>query len=187
MTQQNLTRRSVAKGAAWSIPVVAVAPAAPALAASPPTPCAPIDCGTPLVSALQITADVTGPTTADVRFAGAITAVLTPCLGLFSVGLVTLRSASLTWKSERTPRGARSGIPATTTTVTQDLSISLGVNAAGVVALPIVDVRFRNLTNLQNGLYGGAVELGSLPSRPTKLCFTPVSYTHLTLPTNREV
>ena len=42
MEPQNLSRRSVARGAAWTIPTIAAAAAAPALAAS--------QCGAPSVS-----------------------------------------------------------------------------------------------------------------------------------------
>lgn len=174
------SRRSIAKGAAWAVPAVSVAAAAPSLSASPPEECEPLTCATPVVSGLQVIATRNAANTdSNISFTGAITALITPCTGLFSLGVATLRRVEVTWTSREAVRPYRpSGIPATTTTTGSNLNLALGVNAAGALVIPTVSINVPDVTNIQSGVYAELVSLGDLPSRPTKICFD-ISYTRL--------
>lgn len=180
ITTTGPSRRSIAKGAAWAVPAVSVAAAAPSLAASPPEECEPQSCATPLVSALQVIATRNANnTSSNITFTGAITAAIIECTGLLSLGLATLRRVEVTWVS-REPRWLyrESGIPATTTTTGSNFNLALGVNAAGALVIPTVDINIPNVSNIQSGVYAGIANQGLLPSRPTQLCFD-IDYTRI--------
>lgn len=181
ITTTGPSRRSIAKGAAWAVPAVSVAAAAPSLAASSSEEeCEPQTCATPLVSALQVIATRNADnTSSNISFTGAITAVIAPCTGLLSLGLATLRRVETTWVSREPqfPYGG-SGIPATTTTTGSNFNLALGVNAAGALVIPTVDINVPNVTNIQSGVYVGIANQGLLPSRPTQLCFD-IDYTRI--------
>lgn len=174
ITTTGPSRRSIAKGAAWAVPAVSVAAAAPSLSASS-EPCAPETCATPILSAVQIIATRSARNTSTITFAGAITAAIGQCTGLFSLGLATLSAVEVTWTS-RSAIG--SSIPATTTTTTINPNLTLGVNAAGLLVLPTVGLLIPGVSNVQNGIYAGVANAGLLPSRPTKICFT-INYTRI--------
>lgn len=180
ITTTGPSRRSIAKGAAWAVPAVSVAAAAPSLAASPPEECEPQSCATPLVSALQVIATRNANnTSSNITFTGAITAAIIECTGLLSLGLATLRRVEVTWVS-REPQWPYdgSGIPATTTTTGSNFNLALGVNAAGALVIPTVGINIPNVSNIQSGVYLGIANQGLQPSRPTQLCFD-IDYTRI--------
>ncbi|EKA62393.1 hypothetical protein B277_02341 [Janibacter hoylei PVAS-1] len=179
ITTTGPSRRSIAKGAAWAVPSVAVAAAAPSLAASTEPPCAPQTCAYPLVSALQVIATRNANnTSSSISFTGAITAAITPCTGLLSLGVATLRRVEVTWQSRAArPPYTGSGISATTTTTSSNYNLALGVNAAGALIIPTLSISVPNVRNIQSGVYADVV-VGSLPSRPTRLCFD-IDYTRI--------
>lgn len=87
-----ISRRTIAKGAAWSLPVIATAVAAPSASASPV--CAPC-LGANVVSAGATIATVSG-NKGNVVIAGAFSALATACTGLITAGIATINSATLT-------------------------------------------------------------------------------------------
>ena len=175
ITTTGPSRRSIAKGAAWAVPAVTVAAAAPSLAASTEPPCAPQTCATPVLSAVQLIATRSARDTSTLTFAGAITAAIGGCTGTLSLGLATLTEVEVTWVSNS---ALGSSIPETTTTTTIYPNLTLGVNALGALIVPTVGLAIPGVSNVQNGLYTGIANAGLLPSRPTKLCFK-ISYTRI--------
>lgn len=141
------TRRTIAKGAAWTVPVVvAAAAAAPAMAASPTcTPCL----GASLVSASETIATVRN-NVGSVAIGGAFTAIATNCTGVITAGAAVIIGATLT---------TNLGTYTTTTGLTG------GPMVAGVVALGSGLV-FTGV-DFPNGIYAA----GSGPVRLVSLCF----------------
>ncbi|WP_282072602.1 hypothetical protein [Janibacter hoylei] len=174
ITTTGPSRRSIAKGAAWAVPAVTVAAAAPSLAASTEE-CAPETCATPVLSAVQLIATRSARNTSTLTFAGAITAAIGGCTGTFSLGVATLTEVAVTWTSRS---AVGSSIPATTTTTTIYPNLTLGVNALGALIVPTVGLAIPGVSNVQNGLYTGIANAGLLPSRPTQLCFK-INYTRI--------
>lgn len=157
ITTAGPSRRSIAKGAAWAVPAVSVAAAAPSLAASTDE-CT--DCAAPILGA-AVTAIRNTNLTGTIRratIAAGVTFSLTGCTGLVSAGVVTLESATLTISRER-------GAP---TTHTANVDLGLGVAAAGIVVLPNAIV-FEGV-EMPNGLYAGVSGLGATPAWPSQLC-----------------
>lgn len=91
-TDSKITRRTVAKGAAWTLPVVSLAAAAPTASASP-IPCT--NCVVPnagVSTALSgLVANNHSVLTIPANFGAYVT-----CSGILSVGLVVVRGAKLT-------------------------------------------------------------------------------------------
>lgn len=153
--QREISRRSIAKGAAWAAPAVALGAAAPSLAASPVEECD--DCITSIATVAATNfARLVNPGT--VTIAGGITFSMLGCTGLLAAGLVTVDSATLTVSR-------RSGADSTHTT---SLNLSLGASAAGLVVLPSA-LSFTGV-NIPSGLYAGFAGIGLTPSWPSQLC-----------------
>lgn len=150
MTQPStVTRRTLTRGVAWSIPTVAVGSAAPALAAS-----GCVACAQPLAGGGGSTTVVSGGS-GTLALAGTFTTTLTGCTGLISAGVVTTHKATLTMSDGRT--------------YTTTANLGAGPHVAGVAQLgsgiAFSSVRF------PNGVYASAGGIGSLPVYPTRLCF----------------
>ncbi|WP_106817259.1 hypothetical protein [Janibacter massiliensis] len=168
-----ISRRTLAKGAAWTVPAVTVGAAAPAFAAS--TTCQPETCAHPRLSAVQVLAARGIDGKANITFTGAITATIGQCTGLFSLGVATLTQVEIQWTSNARPG---SPVPAGTTTTTTNLNLALGVNALGLLVIPTALINVSGVPNVQLGLYTGVANIGLLPSRPTKICFY-IRYTRI--------
>jgi len=169
---RTISRRTLAAGAAWTVPAVTVGAGAPAFAAS--TPCPPETCAQARLSAFQIIATRTADLTANITFAGAISATIGDCTGLFSLGVATLTKVEVSWTS-RSAFG--SSISAGTTVTSTNLNITLGVNALGLLVVP-TGINVSGVPNLQTGVYVGVANVGLLPSRPTKICYY-IQYTRI--------
>ncbi|GAA8845559.1 hypothetical protein DUHN55_16760 [Helicobacter pylori] len=174
ITTTGPSRRSIAKGAAWAVPAVSVAAAAPSLAAS--ETCEPQTCAQPILSAFVVSATRNrANTTHSVTFGGAISASLISCTGLLSIGLGTLSRVEVTWQSNEATDASGTGgwvaAPVTTTTTGVNTNISLGVAAAGVFVIPTAGIAIP-VPNIQRGTYLGVLGAGTIPSQPTSICFT---------------
>lgn len=155
ITTTGPSRRQIAKGAAWAVPAVSVAAAAPSIAASPTC----TNCAVPVLGAASTTVRNTNVVYARrATVATGLTFSLTGCTGLFSAGIVTLESATLTIAHQ----GGGS------TTHTTNANLSLGAAAAGLVALPSALV-FEGVT-LPGGIYAGVGSIGLTPAWPSQLC-----------------
>lgn len=169
---RTISRRTLAAGAAWTVPAVTVGAGAPAFAAS--TPCPPETCAQARLSNFQILATRTANHTANITFVGQISATIGDCTGLFSLGLATLTKVEVSWRSRR---AAGSPISAETTVTSTNLNLSLGVNTLGLLVVPTA-INVSGVPNLQNGTYAAVANAGLLPSRPTKICYY-IKYTRI--------
>lgn len=164
ITTTGPSRRSIAKGAAWAVPAVSVAAAAPSLAASPPEE----ECDDCVVPVLTVAATsfirLTNP--GRVTVAGGLTFSLNGCTGLVSAGLARITQARLTVSR-------RNG---DSSTHVSNLDLGIGIGAGGLVVIP--NVLTFNQVNIPSGFYLGGGSIGNRPSWPSQLCFT-VRYTRL--------
>ncbi|NNG39641.1 hypothetical protein HJ588_10200 [Flexivirga sp. ID2601S] len=153
-------RRTIAKGAAWSVPVVALGAGAAQAAASPPV--CPTNCAQPVVSAATLSTGLGNPATGSNRAAlsltaGAFYANFLACDGggLFQASIFTVTSATLTM-SDGSTYTTTSGLP-------------VGVAAASQSALATVGLSFQNVFFPNGNLLSGVL---NPPVRPSRICFT---------------
>lgn len=170
MVEQNpsrdISRRTIAKGAAWTAPAITLAASAPSLAASPAV-CT--DCVTEVANASATavpTTVLTGATASNVTttVAGGLAAILT-CSWIVSLGIPIATGARLTMSGRR---------GAVNTPTTYEASGGLGVGVAGG-ALGATAVTFPSAftfpgTSYPNGLYLGLGPVDGSPIRPQRLC-----------------
>lgn len=120
--KKTIDRRTIAKGAAWTLPVVATAAAAPAASASTTPTCT--QCATPTLNVATASASRIRGHAGDLTIpAGAFVANLAGCTGLFNASVLTANSATLTMrhadgstKSYTTTSGLSVGVSATIAT-----------------------------------------------------------------------
>ncbi|HWC20896.1 MAG TPA: hypothetical protein VG502_01230 [Flexivirga sp.] len=168
-SQQKISRRTIAKGAAWSVPVVAVAAAAPASAASTPA-CPGASCPKPVLSAVTLSTGVfaANTNTADLNITAGteVANFLTPeCSGggLLQASLVTVGDATLTMKETATGK---------TTAYTGTTGVSAGATAASAAfAMATIGASFPSVNFPDGDLLSG---LTNAPVVPQSLC---ISYT----------
>lgn len=146
-----VSRRTLAKGAAWTAPALVIVSATPAMAGSPGG-CS--DCTVTLAAGGASTAAVVN-NTGTLIVAGAFTASALGCTGLVAAGVATTTNATLTMSD-----GA---------TYTTTLNLGVGPMVAGVVALAN-GVAFPGV-HFPDGLYLSAAGIGLLPVYPTRICF----------------
>lgn len=143
VTTSHLSRRTVVKGAAWSVPVIAVAAAAPAAAASETTEVSNFsingDCGVlgVLGPGFDLTADASTPIPAGTVIT--VSAVGLASIGALQLGLsgglagiadIQLLSGSDTYQVTLTAPFSGAG------RLTTVLQISLGTTVTGSISLP---------------------------------------------------
>lgn len=155
-----VSRRTIAKGAAWSVPVVAVAAAAPAASAST-TPTCPENCAAALTNAVTLSTGVfnKGTNTADLSIiAGAFVAnfLTTGCGqdGLLQASLFTVTSSTLTM-SDGATYTTTSGLP-------------VGVSAASLSTLADIGTTFSDVQFPNGNILQGVL---NAPVKPASICF----------------
>ena len=169
-SQQKVSRRTIAKGAAWSVPVVAVAAAAPAASASTTPTCPGAGCPAPILSAVTLSTGVfaSGSNTADLNIVAGTEAanfLTSACTdgGLLQASLVTVGDATLTMRNTSTNA---------TTSYTGTTGISAGATAASAAfAMATVGASFPNVNLPDGNILGGLL---NAPVVPQSLC---ISYT----------
>jgi len=162
-TPPRVTRRRVAVGAAWTVPAVAVAAPAPAMAASAQPTC-PVDC-------IQAVAAVSATTGSNIRSnTGTVTigapnfSLLFTCSGLLSAGIATVTGAQLTMS------GRVGALSTPTTYNATGLGVGVAAGAIGATAVLLSGAFTFPGVSFPNGIYAGALGLESSPVRPTSLC-----------------
>ncbi|GGB18225.1 hypothetical protein GCM10011492_05080 [Flexivirga endophytica] len=127
--KKTVDRRTIAKGAAWTLPVIATAAAAPAASASTNPTCP--QCGVPILNVVTATAGVKKNVGDLVIPVGAFVANLAGCTGLINASVLTANSATLTMKysngstkSYTTTNGLSVGVSATVATVLAEAALT---------------------------------------------------------------
>lgn len=151
---RSVSRRKVAKGAAWAAPVVVAASQVPAYAVS--TKCPTQRCLFPLaglaVSTSLVTRNVGSLAIGPVEFGVAMT-----CSGVISVGVATVHGARLTMSDGQTYAASSLAVGAAVGV--------LGATAAGLTGL----FRFSGVT-FPSGTYISVAGVDTSPVRPERLC-----------------
>ncbi len=170
LTDARPSRRTFARGAAWTAPAVALGAAAPAFALSPQD--CPRDCITPVV-AVSSTVETNSN---DAANTGTLTIVAPPppspsgfsflftCSGLVSAGIATVTGARLTMS------GREGALNTPTTYNATGLGVGVAAGALGLTAVYLSGAfSFANVS-LPQGTYVSALGIDTSPVRPTRLC-----------------
>lgn len=163
------TRRTLARGAAWTAPAIALGTAAPAFALSPQD--CPRDCITPVVAV----AATTESNINDAANTGTLTIVAPPspasgfaflftCSGLVSAGITTVTGARLTMS------GRQGALNTPTTYAASGLAVGAAAGAIGATAVYMIGAFTFDNVSMPAGTYVGAAGIGGGPVRPIQLC-----------------
>lgn len=155
------TRRTIAKGAAWTVPVVVSAAAAPMAAASPTT-CA--TCLTAIGGDAPASTATVNNYTGDLVMTPLAFGILGQCSGLVSIGVVVVNSATLTMS------GRRNAETTPTTYTASTLAAGVAGGALGATAIGFTGTFAFPSVSYPAGTYVGLGPLDSSPIKPTRLC-----------------
>ncbi|HWC20895.1 MAG TPA: hypothetical protein VG502_01225 [Flexivirga sp.] len=158
MSTENKTvsRRSVAKGAAWSLPVIATAAAAPAASASTNPTCP--QCGVPILNVVTATAAVKKNVGSLVIPVGAFVANMVGCTGLINASVLTANSATLTMKYSN----------GSTKTYSTTVGLAVGASATVATALATAALTFSGIDFPNSSL------TNPVPVKPSSVSFDVV-------------
>lgn len=148
--KKTVDRRTIAKGAAWTLPVIATAAAAPAASASTAPACP--QCGVPILNVVTATAGVKKNVGDLVIPLGAFVANLAGCTGLISASVLTANSATLTMRKSN----------GSTQTYTTTSGLAVGVSATAVTALAGAALTFKGVEFPGGNLLNPAVRPSSV-------------------------
>lgn len=151
--KKKVDRRTIAKGAAWSLPVIATAAAAPAASASTNPTCP--QCGVPILNVVTATATVKKNVGSLVIPVGAFVANMAGCTGLINASVLTVNSATLTMKYSNN----------STKTYTTTSGLAIGASATVATALATAALSFSGVDFPNSSL------TNLVPVRPSSVSF----------------